>query len=120
MLAGLVCFCRSGPLHAAAQTPGESPIAGHASAGMSGIPKAVVLILVGPPGAGKSTFAEELMRRAFGQWHRINQVKNGIHRCGPFIAWQAVSISHGSHEQIDKSCQMFLRMAVAVNTWRVP
>ena len=71
-------FSRSGPPDAAEQTPGESPVAGHASAEMSGKPKAVVLILVGPPGAGKSTFAEELMCRAFGQWHRINQVKTGI------------------------------------------
>ncbi|BDA45631.1 probable aprataxin at C-terminar half [Coccomyxa sp. Obi] len=74
---GLVARLR--PLRAAEQTPGESSVAEHASAEMSdaaemsGKRGAVVLILVGPPGAGKSTFAEELMRRTSGQWQRINQ-----------------------------------------------
>ena len=36
--------------------------------------KPAVVLLVGPPGAGKSTFAEELRRRVPGCWQRINQV----------------------------------------------
>ncbi|CAL8470785.1 g10327 [Coccomyxa elongata] len=70
---------RSLPLDGAEQTLGECSVAAHASAEMNdaaemnGKPEAVVLILVGPPGAGKSTFAEELMRRASGKWQRINQ-----------------------------------------------
>ena len=32
-----------------------------------------VLMLVGPPGAGKSTFCEELRRRTPSRWQRINQ-----------------------------------------------
>lgn len=78
-------FGRSLPLDGAEQTLGERSVAARASAEMNdaaklnGKPEAVVLILVGPPGAGKSTFAEELMRRASEQWQRINQVSNGIY-----------------------------------------
>lgn len=44
-------------------------------------PQPVVLILVGPPGSGKSTFAEELKSRTPGRWQRINQV------CVPRPGW---------------------------------
>jgi adenylylsulfate kinase-like enzyme len=32
----------------------------------------VVLVLLGPPGSGKSTFAEGVKRRQPGLWQRIN------------------------------------------------
>ena len=34
----------------------------------------MVVILVGPPGSGKSTFCEEVMRLSTRQWVRICQV----------------------------------------------
>lgn len=52
----------------------HQPTSEAAASPSSGFKPAVVL-LVGPPGAGKSTFAEDLMRRVPGHWERINQVR---------------------------------------------
>jgi replication-associated recombination protein RarA len=65
-------------MHCRSCGPGDKPqdpAVGEATeARVSRAPEPVVLILVGPPGSGKSTFAEELKQRQPGLWQRINQV----------------------------------------------
>ena len=54
--------------------PAMHQSAGAAASGPSTSFTPVVLLLVGPPGSGKSTFAGDLMCRVPGHWERINQV----------------------------------------------
>ena len=58
----------------------HQPIGGTTINPQGGFRPAVVL-LVGPPGSGKSTFSEDLMRRVPGCWERINQVCGASWSC---------------------------------------
>lgn len=63
---------RDGSADAAAPSPAKRAATGD-EAGPSGQSLPLVLILVGPPGCGKSTFAADLISRAPGRFVRVNQ-----------------------------------------------